>query len=64
MRASPDALVAAVREKFGQGSLTFRSEGSLLLVEIIDRAGLSRIGSGSTVTRALRNLLDGGCARA
>lgn len=64
MSTSPDALVAAVRSRYGVGPLTFRSEGRLLLVEIVDQSGRTVVGSGPTVTRALRNLLDGGCARA
>lgn len=64
MSTDPDALVAAVRSRYGQGPLTFRSEKGLLLVEILDCAGVVRIGSGVTVSRALRNLLEGGCASA
>ena len=62
--SSPDALVAAVRARFGTGELHFRTESGVLMVEVRDRTGIVRIGSGGTVTGALQSLLKGGCARA
>lgn len=64
MSSGADALIAAVRERFGTLELHFRAEGSILMVEVVDRTGVTRIGSGGTVAGALQSLLDGRCGRA